>query len=557
MDALSATGTATFQNPPQTKSLKDLVKWRARIVKRLPRDACDGERRVPLAKLKAASPEIFLHRLERTVECMAIYEPASPKSIHYRLVALRDHYEIEVLHFKSGSMHSISECGDPDLNNDGFYFFLSSKEQPYKQEIRSSLIFYFCQDLLLGVASEFAALVHQQDFFDEVKACKFACTHFYENHVTPAIIYLYNAEPSEKLLEYVEKHFQSIPSESLSLRGARKIRKGVWHTQMLPYANGCQPWSRHHIVLSSFYLGQPGDDDETAIRRTAEVLGYQPDAPDRLAAKTPAFESMMFFVENQLMPNIDLMTDYDTSKAVLDKIGLAPFCTKQAKLKACEREVEILMKSKGVVVYSNSKKRLQSSRQWQNGISICHASEESKGLVKYDACLSIGLKAEYLHQLLALFGHSDLSTNLKTLDWKLDVDPMVYYADTPAPLNLYVSCSPDKLHDIAEDIRLSLPDDAFSQNDMYRQEHPGTWADIPGFERHAKGLSITQIPPDDSVDTSAIRAYLETLNQTLLKIKKGNMSISLPDLLANFWFEKGRMMHNPARTRHDLLILRL
>lgn len=549
MNIQAAKGTGAFQTPPDSNSqpLTDLVQWRQRVARTLP--YVNPSLSFP-QQLIAATNNLFFS----SSDALSVYEPPSAKAIRQRLVALTKEYQIDVLHRDHKPVHSLAGCQKECLESAGFYFLSSGTDSATSAASRSNIVFFPCPDQILPLAHELARLCKHPDFSSEVRECKFASDNVFDSHPTPAIIYLKTSEPSQALLDYLDANLTPLPLEQESLLGAREIRPGFWHTQMLPHSHGCQPESRRHIVALSFLVRPEVDSDEEAVKLAARTLGYQPDAPDRLLEKTPAFESMLFFVKHSLVPAWEVVTGVSSMLDVLARLGILPGHEGAFNDPECQIALAELMQDKPVVVTKLDSSSRTVPSQWHRGFRVYRFGNGSETKSFPKACLQINVKADHLHTLLSLFPRSPLKQHLDPMPWKLIVEHSRAFAKIPAPIALQANCSMEKMREIANVIAEQLPASAFSYIDLYQKPHPPEWADIPGHERVAEGLSLSQCMSDKASQTHVFTHQINIIFNMLINRNRYNSAMPLEDMLAHYLFVNGYKMHDSSRTRPDLNI---
>ena len=409
-------------------------------------------------------------------------------------------------------------------------------------------------DQILSLAHKLALLCKHPDFPSEVCECKFASNKVFDNHSTPAIIYLLTTEPSQELLDYLDVNLKPLPLEQVPLLGARELKPGFWHTQLLPHANGCQPESRRHIVALSYLLSPEGDSDEEAIKLAARTLGYQPEAPDRLLEKTPAFESMLFFVENNLIPAWEKMKGVSSMQDIIARLATLPENGGEFDNAECQIALAELMLDKSVTVNKLLNPSRTTPSQWHKGFRVSRFDYGSETVSSPKASLHINVKAEYLHTLLSLFSQSPLKQHLDNTPWELTVERSEDFAKLPAPVSLRADCPMEAMREIAKVISEQLPASAFTHLDLYQQPHPPEWADIPGHERFAEGLSLSQSLSDKENQADVFTHQLSTIFGMLINRNRYKSAMPLEDMLAHSLFVNGYRIHDSSRTRPDLNI---
>ena len=536
--------------------LKDLAQWRARIVRRLPAD----QHTVSIERLTTAFGDIF-ERYPGHLDSIAMKGNSAPANplVREHLQILSNAYPVTLRHRIDRQLHPVQECSEDCDNQQNFYYIRNKYREPGSGGSLGNIVIFPTPENMLELATFYSRLCSNPDFRSEVMECKFAAPEFYHLHNTPAIVYLHTNEPSYSLLDHLQSNLSAFSKGGIHLAGASEVRPGIWLTQLTPSVSGCQPYSQARIVFSSFF--QKAEDDTAAIKLAAAKLGYNPDHPERLADKTPAFESLVFFTENILKKNWSKIKHRPTLAGAYQILGLKPRAQEPYNRGLCRQALNSLIFRQGVRATPRAKAGnfapyIDSRAALWDAMELHIANFKDSNMVKDPGAsiLYVSIKPKYLHLLLERFAYP--STKLKSLladvNWKIIMKNDYSYEKLPTFFEFRAGCSAETLHEIATELRAGLPKDFNVDMNLYGAPKQPDWADLPGFEKHSEGMSITQ-QPETAEDYEEPHAhFVKTGCEILARKHTQNIPVAVEDILSYELFQDGYGMNNPSRKRADL-----
>ena len=548
MNVSSATGSTPVTPQYDNKPFQDLVRWHQRIVKELP--SCRYSKPNQASLLRETEglyhgelPEVDKHSFP------------SDQSIYSRLKAINTTGAVRIYHQELTTWHAIDDCSPSSCSTKGYIHFYPVHQENCQLPPRANITLFFHPDNWLDIADLLFRLAKDPAYESQANGCKLALPAIYTNSSTPAIIYLQVTQPSDTFLEKLKSEACRLPLQKCALAGAREIHSGVWLTALNPIVSGCQPESRRHILIASFYLGIPATDSESSICKAAELLGYQPDEPDKLQSPTSSLLSLQHFLETFLIRNYFSLEDLSDREKMAD---LAMNIRHKGKInqQACQQRLEQLSSNPQIKLASPNGDTLAPCDFTKNGFKLSMIPPQSSNPPETKQTqLTLSIKPEHFHKLLQFLSTEPLTERAKHHPWSLEVDSEKQYTQTPTPVRLTITGDVSSAKKAGIALKQYLGEHAFFDIKLYEGRSNPDWADLPGQERVSRGISMATPNPLEESDSNVFADHLAIAMDALFDSRCKNNPMPLKDILAIKLFEAGYQMHNPSTSRPDLNVL--